>query len=298
MSAEADWPALLAELDRWALAGRRIAFWLRDDDAVAPGAQLDKLAALSERFAAPVLLAAIPLLAEEALARRLENAPLLFPCQHGVRHANHAPAAQKKTEVGNHRPKDEVLAEIAAGWQRLRELFGARALPVFVPPWNRIDPGIAEALPGLGLTGLSCFRKFTLGSQAGPVLVNSDLDLIDWHQGRVGRRDDDLLAEMLGLLAARREETGHTTNFGLLLHHRDHDATTWAFLETLLARISGHTAINFVTPPALFALPVDLERASGGAMVAGSIDAFSAPRRPSDLPAEDATRHVPQPHRR
>ena len=161
-----------------------------------------------------------------------------------------------------------------------------------------LPPAIAASLPGIGLTGLSCFRKFRLVGPSGPVLVNSDLDLIDWHGGRVGRSAEDLLAEMLGLLAMRRSETEAEARFGLLLHHRDHDATTWSFLENLLARIGGHAAIDFVRPPALFALPVDLEHAHGGAMVAGSIGAFSVPRRPSDPPAEDATRHVPQPHRR
>ena len=42
MNAPADWHDLIAELDRWALAGRRIALWLRDDDAVAPSDQLTK----------------------------------------------------------------------------------------------------------------------------------------------------------------------------------------------------------------------------------------------------------------
>ena len=298
MSPRADWQALIAELDRWAFAGRRVELWLRDDDAIAPSAQLDRLAALSERFAVPVLLATIPLLAEEALAQRLESAPLLFPCQHGVRHENHAPAPQKKAEVGSHRPPDVVLADIAQGWRRLHELFGTRALPVFVPPWNRIDPAIALALPSIGLVGLSCFRKFSLGAPGGPVLVNSDLDLIDWHGGRSGRSAEDLLAEMLVLLASRRTQKEGGTQFGLLLHHRDHDAASWTFLESLLARIGGHAAIDFVTPQALFALPVDLERAAGSAMVASSIGAFSVPRRPSDPPAEDATRNVPQPHRR
>ncbi|WP_332685895.1 polysaccharide deacetylase family protein [Bosea sp. (in: a-proteobacteria)] len=259
MSAQADWPALIAELDRWALAGRRIALWLRDDDAVTPSAQLDRLAALAERFAAPVLLATIPMLAEEALARRLESAPLLFPCQHGAWHRNHAPAAQKKAEVGNHRPADGVLLEIAQGWQRLRELFGARALPVFVPPWNRIDPGIAAGLPELGLAGLSCFRNFALGPQGGPVLVNSDLDLIDWHHGRTGRSAGDLLAEMLARLADRRQRPEPKASFGLLLHHRDHDATTWAFLDTLLARIADHPAVTLAAPSMLFAPSAGLD---------------------------------------
>lgn len=86
MTEAAAWSALLAELDRWQAAGRRLDLWLRDDDATAPGDQLDRLAGLSERFASPVLLASIPLLAQETLARRLETAPLLRPAStaHGI----------------------------------------------------------------------------------------------------------------------------------------------------------------------------------------------------------------------
>lgn len=259
MNAPVDWHDLIAELDCWARAGRRIALWLRDDDAVAPSDQLERLIDLTERHAVPVLLAAIPLLAEEALARRLGSAPLLFPCQHGIRHENHAPVPQKKSEVSDHRPAEVVLADIAQGWQRLHELFGLRALPVFVPPWNRIAPAIARALPEIGLAGLSCFRKFSLGTPGGPVLVNSDLDLIDWHGGRIGRNPEELLAEMLALLIQRRNQAKTRTTFGLLLHHRDHDATCWAFLDTLLGRIASHPAVEFVSPATLFARPADLE---------------------------------------
>src|SRR3989304_5937775 len=43
-----------------------------------------------------------------------------------------------------------VLAEAAAGWEGLRAAVGARALPVFVPPWNRIAPAVLTGLPRLG----------------------------------------------------------------------------------------------------------------------------------------------------
>lgn len=253
------WTALFAELDRWAAAGKRLDLWLRDDDAIAPGAALDRLAELAGRFAIPVLLASIPMLAQETLARRLESAPLLRPCQHGAWHRNHAPAGEKKSEFGLHRPRDEVLAEIAAGRARLRALFGERALPVFVPPWNRIDPQIAAALPGLGLSGLSCFRNFRLGPAGGPRLVNTDLDVIDWHRGRVGRAAGDLLAEMTALLAAGREDGTRSACFGLLLHHQVHDGAIWDVLTILLDRLSGHTAVAFTGPDALFATATGLD---------------------------------------
>jgi hypothetical protein len=252
MTEDATWTALLAELDRWAVAGKRLDLWLRDDDATVPGPQLDRLAALSERFAIPVLLASIPLLAQEMLARRLETAPLLCPCQHGTWHRNHAPPGEKKSEFSLHRPLPDILAEIATGRERLRELFGNRLLPIFVPPWNRIHPDVAAKLPALGFTGLSCFRNFTLGPAGGPRLVNTDLDLIDWHGGRVGRQPGDLLAEMVQTLALRRMNPEPNQPFGLLLHHHDHDNTAWDVLTNLLARLSGHAAVAFSGADTLF----------------------------------------------
>ena len=80
---DSTWLPLAAELDRWSEAGRQIRLWLRDDDAVAPTPALDRLSALGERFALPVLLAVIPAQAEPALAEALRDRPSLLPCQHG-----------------------------------------------------------------------------------------------------------------------------------------------------------------------------------------------------------------------
>lgn len=251
---EAIWRPLLAELDQWSSQGRSIRLWLRDDDAVAPSPQLDALAGLSERFQLPVLLAVIPLLAEPALARRLRVAPLLRPGQHGVSHRNHARAGEKKTEFGGHRPGDLVHAEISAGRRRLGELFGAELLPVFVPPWNRIDPAIAAALPALGFVGLSCFRNFALGPDGGPTLANTDIDIMDWHGGRVGRPAPELAEEIRALLERRRLSGAQEDRLGLLLHHRDHDDTAWAFLDELLGHARRHPAFAFTDPRAIFEL--------------------------------------------
>ena len=251
MTEEAAWSALLAELDCWGAAGKRLDLWLRDDDATVPSDQLDRLAALTERFEIPVLLASIPMLAQKSLVRRLETAPLLQPGQHGVWHRNHAPVGEKKSEFGLHRPLADVIAEIAAGRQRLCELFGDAALPIFVPPWNRIHPDIAAELRGIGFHGLSCFRSFSLGPAGGPHLVNTDLDLIDWRNGRVGRQPGDLLAEMVRLLAARRSAPNPSQPFGLLLHHHDHDSTAWDVLTILLTRLARHPAVAFASPHTL-----------------------------------------------
>lgn len=251
---DAIWRPLLAELDHWSSQGRSIRLWLRDDDAVAPSPQLDALAGLSERFQLPVLLAVIPLLAEPALARRLRGAPLLRPAQHGVRHHNHAPAGEKKAEFGRHRPAELVRTEIGAARRRLDELFGPDLLPIFVPPWNRIASAIAAQLPALGFAGLSCFRNFALGPDGGPALANTDIDIMDWHGGRIGRPAPELVEEIRALLEQRRLSGSQDDGLGLLLHHRDHDNAAWAFLDGLLGHASRHPAFAFTDPRAIFEL--------------------------------------------
>lgn len=253
---DAIWDPLLAELDHWRAAGRHIRLWLRDDDAIAPGPQLDRLAALAERFGMPVLLAVIPHLAEPALVSFVSRAPHLLPCQHGSRHRNHAPEGEKKAEFGRHRAPAAMLDEIAAARQRLGDLFGPALLPIFVPPWNRIDREVAAALPGLGFTGLSCFRGFTLDERGGPALANSEIDVMDWHGGRIGRPAPAIVNELTALLAHRRETGDPDDGIGLLLHHRDHDDGAWRLLDALLARLIRHPAICPVDPRQLFSAPI------------------------------------------
>ena len=89
-------------------AGRRPVFWLRDDDAVAPGAALDRLLGLTGRFEVPVALAVIPAHAGTALAERIADERLVTVVVHGWSHENHAPPGKKKQELGLHRPAGTV----------------------------------------------------------------------------------------------------------------------------------------------------------------------------------------------
>lgn len=241
------WTGLAAELDRWSEDARRLHLWLRDDDAVAPTPQLSRLARMSERFAIPVLLAVIPMLAEEPLRPALAAAPLLLPCQHGCRHLNHAPPGAKKSEFGPRRDPGLVAGEIAAARNRLHDLLGDGIVPIFVPPWNRIDPLHAAHLPARGFAGLSCFH----GDQtaAGLLrLLHTDLDVMDWRGGRKGRDHDDLLGELIARLEAMRSASSSESTLGILLHHRDHDDTVWTFLDALLELCAAHPAVSLADP--------------------------------------------------
>jgi hypothetical protein len=249
-------------LDRWQAEGKALRLWLRDDDAVEPTEQLEQLIGLSTRFSVPILLAVIPMLAQPSLARRLDAALLLRPCQHGFRHQNHAPPGGK-AEFGPHRASEAMIAELAAGRRRLQELFGTRALPVFVPPWNRIDPPLVAQLPGLGFSGLSSFRTMSIPKTAGLTTVNADFDIIDWKAGRIGRTHVGLVEELLTRLRARRHDGHHDQPFGVLTHHLVHDATAWSFLADFLTVMCAHPTASVVDPADLFAARMPAEAIAG-----------------------------------
>ena len=58
---------------------------------------------------------------------------------------------QKKAEFGRHRPV-ELMARKRSRPAGRREQLGAKLLPVFVPPWNRIAPELDAAPAALGLS--------------------------------------------------------------------------------------------------------------------------------------------------
>ncbi|RYE62852.1 MAG: polysaccharide deacetylase, partial [Oxalobacteraceae bacterium] len=73
-------------LDRLADNGRRIDFWLRDDDAVEPTEQLAKLATMADAFSVPATLAVIPEMTGADLASYLDTQPHLDVAVHGWSH--------------------------------------------------------------------------------------------------------------------------------------------------------------------------------------------------------------------
>ena len=236
---------LLAELDRSADAGRRVSFWLRDDDAVAPTPALDRLIALSERWEVPVVLAVVPLPASPALAVRLAEIGRIKIAAHGFAHRNHAGADEKKQELGSYRQPAAILGELELGLDRLGDMFGGQALPMLVPPWNRIAVDIVPHLTGLGLRWLSAFGS-GLPHEPSPGLVQIDcqLDIMDWRARRSHPRD--LLADRLAALV--RERGPASAPIGILTHHLVHDEPAWSFLDELFRSTARHPAVTWSWP--------------------------------------------------
>jgi peptidoglycan/xylan/chitin deacetylase (PgdA/CDA1 family) len=231
MNEAGSWEALAAALDKWSASGRRPVFWLRDDDAVAPTAALDRLLALAERFEVPLALAVIPAHAGAALAGRLADDRLVTVLVHGWSHENHAPADQKKQELGLHRPPGIVLEELTRSLERVETLFSGRAAPILVPPWNRIDAALVPELGRIGYRALSVYGR----PKPAPLpLVNTTVDIIDWHGTRGCREQAQIVGEIVSQLDAGLAEPD-APPVGLLTHHLVHDEAAWKFLEALFA---------------------------------------------------------------
>lgn len=242
----AGWQALTAELDRWAEAGHLANFWWRDDDAVAATPALDQLLALHAESGIPLALAIIPAQAEAGLADRLNGLPNIAALQHGLTHANHAPAPEKKSEFPAARPLAIRLSDIEAGRNRLRQLFGGRLLPVLVPPWNRAAPDLLPSLPGLGFSAISSFRpRQAYWAAEGLAWLNTQVDPIDWHGGQATEGVARSLATVVDILQGMRMGSLPPQPVGLLTHHLRHDEAVWDFTATFL-RTTRHPAVRWI----------------------------------------------------
>lgn len=239
-----EWDQLRRELDAWGAAGEAASLWWRDDDARRPGPNLDRLVALADTV--PLALAVVPADVVPELGELPENIHLL---PHGWRHANRAPEGEKKSEFGPHRPAYDRLADVALGWTRLRHLFGDRAEPVFVPPWNRIDADFVPRLSNAGLAALSRFGPRAAREAApGLVEVNCHLDIIDWRSSRGFVGESTALAALIAHLGARRTGTVDADEpTGVMSHHAVHDDGCWKFLDKLLAATAECPAARWLS---------------------------------------------------
>jgi hypothetical protein len=248
----------MAEFDRWEEAEKVATLWWRDDDAVAPTTRLGRL--LSIASGVPVSLAVIPADAEEELAQwlahYLRSAPKasVAVLQHGWQHLNHS-GVGKKSEFPAGRPIPEVASELVAGRARLSDLFGTRAHPVLVPPWNRFNDSFLGLLGDCGLTGISRARPRSASPRApGVVEVNIQVDLVAWTGSRGFVGEDVALGGLVEHLRARRLRAvcaGEPT--GILTHHLVQDEATDAFLDRLIAVSTAHPAVLWLDAGEIFA---------------------------------------------
>jgi hypothetical protein len=249
------WHDLDCELDLWANTGRMATFWWRDDDAVAPTPALERMIGIAERFGVPLLLAVIPEPSTEALRRRVEASPLLAVAQHGLRHKNNATPGDRASEFPHARTLSENVVDMTEGLKLLAGF--PHLLPIFVPPWNRIDARLFPGIASLGHRGVSTFGPRAMAEPLpGFTQSNCHADIITWKTTRgftgVGRVLDDIVEH----LKARRTGAADASEpTGLLTHHLVHDPASWAFLDALFAHVSRRPEVSWLNPRAVFGLP-------------------------------------------
>ncbi|HWD60445.1 MAG TPA: hypothetical protein VG308_19335 [Stellaceae bacterium] len=234
----AEWPDLVDELDRWEEAGLVAQFWWRDDDAVAPTPALDRLLALAAGL--PLALAVIPGDVEDELEAALDFFPGVAVLHHGWCHANHAAAGARKSEYPAERHPVDVADELDEGRKRLRALFGGRAAPVFVPPWNRFAERFVPLLVEAGFTALSQMAPRRGEPPRGIKLCDTHVDVVAWHHGRGFAGEGAVLARLVAAL--RTERAGGRGPVGLLTHHLVIDEPTERFVDRLARVVATHPA--------------------------------------------------------
>ena len=254
------WQAFDAELAAWHAAGRVASFWWRDDDAGASHPGLERLLTLAARRRVPLGVAVVPAwLTPEVSAALRQAPPTVVVLQHGWAHANHeSPPApghgkMRPAECGAARSVEVVLAEATDGWARLRAAFGPRALPVFVPPWNRVAPGVLAGLPRTGYRAVSAFGVAEV-REAGPGLrwLNCHADPIHWREDQRFAGAGPTLERLRAHLEARRRgRADPEAPTGLLTHHRDMAPDFWAFVEEWLDRVAAHPGAALPAIPSL-----------------------------------------------
>lgn len=248
-----DWSPVREALDRAEDSGCAIRFWWRDDDAVAHTPALERLLRLARRHEAGIGLAAVPDGIEPSLADRLRDEDGAFALVHGWRHANHAPPGEKKAEFGDHRPLEAMADEAGNALIAVQATLGAKLLPVFVPPWNRIAPGLARLLPDLGYSALSTFTDRDRHRPVKDLLqINTHIDPIDWHGTGSLVAPEGIVAALAAAIDRRVGGAADAAEpIGILTHHRVHDEAIWFFCEQLIAFLADRN-IRFLRINRLF----------------------------------------------
>jgi hypothetical protein len=253
----AGWPDLVDELDRWEEAGRVARLWWRDDDAVAPTRALERLVSIAGQV--PIALAVIPGPAQAELGawlsdrERSARGARIAVLQHGWRHSNHS-VTGKKSEYPAERSWTDVAFELAFGRERLTELFGTRALPVLVPPWNRFDDCHLELLGRCGLSGISTATpRRSARSMPGIIEANVHIDLVAWAGGRDFIGEKAALSSLIAHLRARRVGlTCASGPTGILTHHLIQNGPAEAFLQRLVRVTGAHVAARWLEASEIF----------------------------------------------
>jgi hypothetical protein len=243
---------LIDELDAWGAVGLVATFWWRDDDAIEPTEQLDRLLGVAESV--PIALSVIPGLAIPALAERLEGCQRITVLQHGWRHSNYSPASEANSEYPGARSATDVLRELQDGRERMSTLFGERFQSVFAPPWHGFEDKFLPLLAHSGIGSISRKGPRKHAARAARIFEsNVHAAFINWTQPPTFVGERAALERILKHLRGRRLRTYDTDEpTGILTHHLVEDPPSYYFIERLAEVIGGHKAAKWLRAAEIF----------------------------------------------
>ena len=223
-----------------------IDIWWRDDDAGRDSERLDALLALARRAGRPLSLAVVPAWLEPEVVAKI-RASDVFVLQHGWAHADHAADGSRQIELGGTLGGTACRDQLTRGKAILEQAFGARFLPVLVPPWNRIDIWCLQIAAELGYTTVSTFAGDARAEAHGLAQVNCHVDLMDWEAGRRMKPPAALRAEIDRLVGDPALGT-----LGVMSHHLDMTPADLTALEQLFGDLDSLERCRWARPEALF----------------------------------------------
>lgn len=249
-----DWSDLTQELDAWRESNLCAEFWLRDDDAGAPEDSLKRLIGLCREYGIPANFAAIPAHSTAATAElivRLKDAHVLI---HGYAHTDHATKGERKTEYSAARPIDAVEREWGNAIRLIDQIYGTRALCVFVPPWNRMASALKQRLSEAGFIGYSALGTRSAATVKNLAVANVHVDLFDSRRGTFRGCDATLTGIVQHLRAKRIGTIDSSEPTGVMTHHLVFDAACWSFLRKLFDSTTGRQDVRWCAAPEIFGI--------------------------------------------
>lgn len=231
-----NWDPIKEEIKIWNGEGLCLPFWWRDDDAVKPTPELERLNTLSLDLQIPVHIAVIPKFATLELADFVKANHNITSLIHGWSHENHAPEGQKKAEFGAHRSKEEMKLDLQRSVSQMSEIFGETYSTIFVPPWNRVSPEIYPLLVELGISMISASKvRQNKNIYPGLEQINTHLEPISYKVKNTLVEPEIFIAKLSAKLHDRRIGIADNSEpFGYLTHHLAQNEDMWRLSETFL----------------------------------------------------------------
>lgn len=221
-------------------SGKIPPLFFRADDVGAWGQGLRALMKLFEYHNVPLAVAVVPAwLNAKRLEKIAENVDISSPLwtwhQHGWRHVNWSTDG-KKAEFCRSRTREQQWTDIMKGKMKLEDLLGRHFVPVFTPPWNRLDLTTLEVLQRLDFKGVSLDGPFPRGAKHSIKLKNFRIAL-DMHTRKSVQKEfafDEFMKDLEALFTQKGP-------VGIMIHHHRMNIQAFEILNLILKLIKEHS---------------------------------------------------------